>query len=356
MGQKLGITEPAPDIAVFTALPVERQALLDALGPSVRYRWQGQDLNVCDVDGTRVLVLPPSGMGNVGIAALATRAIGVWNPAQLLLVGIAGGVRGAGDDLRLGDVLVPDQVVGYELSKLTVEGPKPRYETYRPDYGLLSMAGSVEPAEWLLSGTAPAGVDPLPTTSRGPKAHFGPVLSGEKVIADDHTVDGLRTAWPKALGVEMESLGVALAAYRGGPGFLMVKAVCDFADSEKNDDWHDYAAAAAARFSVAVLRRYAGEHGATAGAERPQAVPLDAPDSFPGAVKVQFCRGLVDDWEELADYFGIPLHTKRRFQTGNEPRGVWEWLEVRHKLPLLPQALQEVHPDLPKFFGPGAHT
>ncbi|MFF1768626.1 hypothetical protein [Streptomyces sp. NPDC058249] len=355
MGQKLGTTYPAPDIAVFTALPVERQSLLDALGAAVPYRWQGQDLHIADIDGTRVLVLPPSGMGNVGVAALAARVIGVWNPAQLLLVGIAGGVRGAGDDLRLGDVLVPDQVVGYELSKLTADGAKPRYETYRPDYGLLSMAGSVQTQEWLLSGTAPAAAGPLPT--RGPKAHFGPVFSGEKVLADDRAVNGLRTAWPKALGVEMESLGIALAAYRGGPGFLMVKAVCDFADSDKNDEWHEYAAAAAAHFSVAVLRRYAGRHVVTAGAERPQAVPVDVRSTFPGAVKVQFCRRAADDWEDLADYFETPPHAKRRFRTGNEPREVWEWLETRHKLHLLPQALQEIgRDDLADLLRSGDHT
>jgi len=75
------------------------------------------------------------------------------------------------------------------------------------------------------------------------------------VLADGRTLKDLRKSWRKTVGAEMESLGVAAAAYRAGPGFLAVKAVCDHADSRKENDWQPYAAEAAARFAVAVLRR-----------------------------------------------------------------------------------------------------
>src|SRR5262249_48284195 len=98
---------------------------------------------------------------------------------------------------------------------------------------------------------------PVEGASRStPRAHVGPVLSGEKVLADGRTLAGLRTDWPRAIGVEMESLGVALAAYQNSPAFLTVKAVSDFADSHKGDTWRAYAAEAAARSAVAVLRRF----------------------------------------------------------------------------------------------------
>jgi nucleoside phosphorylase len=128
------------------------------------------------------------------------------------------------------------------------DGPETRYEPYRPSHDLLMIARSVTPVEWALNV-----VTPRPDGDSGrtlPRVHFGPVFSGEKVIVDDTTMSGLRREWPKALGVEMEGLGVAIASYRGGPGFLLVKAVCDFADRAKEDSWHGYAAEAAARYPV----------------------------------------------------------------------------------------------------------
>ncbi|MFD6294313.1 hypothetical protein ACFWFU_05840 [Streptomyces sp. NPDC060235] len=341
MDGNLGEDPPTPDVVVFTALAEEHRAVLAALAPCVRHPWRGQDLHMANVDGLQILVIPRSGMGNVGIAEIAARAIGVWNPAKLLLVGIAGGIRDAGDDLRLGDVLVPDKVIGFEHARVSAAGTSPRYEPYRPDWDLLSTAQAVVPEEWVLPSLVRPRVGAAPDRA-APRAHFGPVLSGEKVIAGDAILDVPLKAWPKALGVEMESLGVALASYRGGPGFLMVKSVCDFADAQKNDDWHDYAAATAAQFSVAVLRRYAARRSAEAKPGRPQAFPLSGPPVYPGALKVQICRRLVDDWEELADYFETPIHTRRKFPPGNEARAMWEWLEVRHKLHLLPQALSEI--------------
>ena len=72
-----------------------------------------------------------------------------------------------------------------------------------------------------------------------------------------------------------------------------------------------------------------------------------------GEVKIEVCRRLGDDWEELADRVGIQLYEKRRFDPGNEPRGIWEWLEVRQRLPDLPEALAAIgRDDLQELFLP----
>ena len=85
------------------------------------------------------------------------------------------------------------------------------------------------------------------------------------------------------------------------------------------------------------------------GWERPTATPEAR--RTPGEVKIEVCRLLGDDWEELADHFGIQPHEKRRFAKGDEPRGVWEWLEVRRRLPDLPEALAAIgRDDLQKLF------
>jgi nucleoside phosphorylase len=61
----------------------------------------------------------------------------------------------------------------------------------------------------------------------------------------------------------MESYGLALAAsmcstYSRSIIPLVVKGVCDFADSEKKDDWHDYCSYASAAFVRALLEQAMG--------------------------------------------------------------------------------------------------
>ena len=141
----------------------------------------------------------------------------------------------------------------------------------------------------------------------------------------------------------MESLGVALAAYRNPPRFLMVKSVSDFADAAKADDWRHYAAETAARFALEVIRRTP----ASRTGRREQAVLRSAPTRFPGRAKLYVCRKLGSDWTDLAVLFDVPPHHRARFERGDEARALWEWLEVRGKLPALPAALEDELIDRP---------
>jgi hypothetical protein len=116
----------------------------------------------------------------------------------------------------------------------------------------------------------------------------------------------------------------------------VVKAISDFADSAKDDDWHRYSAEAAARFAIAVLG------SAPAAGRRRQAVPSAVPVTYPGRVKVLVCRRLHADWEDVADILGVPVHDKARFRPGHQPGDLWVWLEVREKLSALPAALDKI--------------
>jgi hypothetical protein len=70
----------------------------------------------------------------------------------------------------------------------------------------------------------------------------------------------------------------------------------------------------------------------------PEANPKPA-DSLPPRrttlspkAKLAVKSGLVTRWDDLADYFEIPLADKAKFQQGHEPRRVLEWLEERRLL------------------------
>ncbi|KAK4945477.1 hypothetical protein LTR10_015373 [Elasticomyces elasticus] len=78
-----------------------------------------------------------------------------------------------------------------------------------------------------------------------PLIHFGPVGSGDWVFKSQIHRDSINT---EVIAYEMEGLGVS----HNLPS-LVIKGVCDYADSHKNKDWQNYAAATAAACMKAIL-------------------------------------------------------------------------------------------------------
>ncbi|HEY4388678.1 MAG TPA: hypothetical protein VGN34_29865, partial [Ktedonobacteraceae bacterium] len=78
----------------------------------------------------------------------------------------------------------------------------------------------------------------------------------DKVVALKDVLDRYRSVWPKLIGVEMESGGVASAVYQSvdQPGFLMIRGVSDLADMHKDDTWRSYACHVAAAYTLAFLQ------------------------------------------------------------------------------------------------------
>lgn len=71
--------------------------------------------------------------------------------------------------------------------------------------------------------------------------------------------------------------------------------------------------------------------------------PLTDPDF--GKVKIDLCRRLGADWQNLADYFEIPAAERARFDRGWEPQRAWEWLEDRGQLARLAEGLRYIGRD-----------
>ncbi|KAL2858224.1 hypothetical protein BJX68DRAFT_252860 [Aspergillus pseudodeflectus] len=80
-----------------------------------------------------------------------------------------------------------------------------------------------------------------------PRVHFGFVGSGDTVIKSGHHRD-LTAAQHNLIAFEMEASGI----WDNLP-CLVIKGVCDYADSHKNKHWEHYAAATAAACMKAVL-------------------------------------------------------------------------------------------------------
>jgi hypothetical protein len=72
------------------------------------------------------------------------------------------------------------------------------------------------------------------TENRNAKVYLGPILTGEKLIDNSEFITNLVTIFPNAIGGEMESAGVYVAANEKRLDWLIIKGICDFADGTKS--------------------------------------------------------------------------------------------------------------------------
>ena len=338
------------DIVIITALIKEQDAVLRHLGSTERIQSKNRIYHKGKISHSQgagsysVVVLSLPGMGNVQAAIATSQAITVWNPSQVILVGITAGLKEKDmqwDSRWLGDILVAEQIVGYETGKVVDGKTNRRYEAVRPAFNLIEAARNLPVENWVLSAKKPR---PDGSSSRVmPKVHFGVVASGEKVIADNDFAQEIKSHWSKLAGIEMEAYGTTLAAYQAdsAPGMLMVKGICDWADSDKNDAWQEYAADISAAFLIACLQQTSFDSP-----QREQAVKKE-PVIYSGKIKIALAKRIGEDWRDLADYFEIPRYKRDRFSKGYEMQDLWEWIEVRNKLDGLKDALVSIErPDL----------
>jgi nucleoside phosphorylase len=135
----------------------------------------------------------------------------------------------------LGDVILPDQILYYESSKVIDDGELGA-PILKSTNGDVRRTASVHPgitgSDWYVQVKA----DPELV-----------LASGEKVVASEEFRQRIGMIHRKLAAIDMESYGVACAAERRGSSLTVIKGISDFADSSKNDDYHRVAAQNAAR-------------------------------------------------------------------------------------------------------------
>ncbi|KAK3985261.1 nucleoside phosphorylase domain-containing protein [Cladorrhinum sp. PSN332] len=87
-------------------------------------------------------------------------------------------------------------------------------------------------------------------TAQAPSIFFGPVASGDRVVKSSIDRD-IIAGRHGILAFDMEAAGV----WDELP-CIMVKGICNYADSHRNKDWQEFAAATAASATKALLERY----------------------------------------------------------------------------------------------------
>ena len=235
-------------ILIISALEKELQPILEAIDSPFKPR------NMDEVDGRKYFIYEVSamltvictsflGMGQINAALAVKDAVNHYGVSKVILTGICGGID---REMKYGDIIISDQIVDYELAKIKSDDVQVRWNVYRSDFELVQSMRMFKSDSWssYLKQVFPD------SKYKKPSVYSGIVLSGNKVIANYEEIKRFKKTWVKALAVEMEASGIAAALYQmeNAPSFVMVKAICDFADSEKNDDWQEYAAYASAIF------------------------------------------------------------------------------------------------------------
>ena len=285
-----------------SALPVELAAAAELLDEE--YEDIPQDPNDTNlytlgrIGGHNIVIacLPAGQTGTNSAAAVAVQMKAKFVSIRFgLMVGIGGGVPSNESDIRLGDVVVSQPymqhggVVQYDFGKTTPSGFVRTSSLNTPPTILLNALVKLQANNTRRRGVlleylsalccvpefarGNAGPDILfestynhvggPTcencstdrllerTKRGSleiMVHYGTIASGNQVIRDGVTRDRLSSELGGVLCFEMEAAGLMNSF-----PCLVIRGICDYADSHKNKRWQPYAAATAAACAKEVL-------------------------------------------------------------------------------------------------------
>lgn len=214
------------DVLLITTTEIERDTVLDLVKKSfgrdqnLRFGRRRTYFDLGIIGGARVsLVQCEMGSGAPGAShATVVDAIDDLHPHCVLMVGIAFGVNPTKQEL--GQILVSRQLQCYELQRVGTSS-----------FGHLNieLRGDRATASTKLLGRLRATA----ASWDGARVAFGVLLSGEKLIDNIEFRDRIAALVPEAIGGEMEGAGLYTAAFERNVDWIVVKAICDWADGKK---------------------------------------------------------------------------------------------------------------------------
>lgn len=209
------------DILLITATDVETAAVLRQAGTDGQvvhgklrsYRELG------NFGGSRLaLVQCEAGSVSPGSSLpTALFAIDELRPIAVILLGIAFGMDRRTQEI--GQVLVSRQLELYEPARVGVSPSLKSVTRHRGDRATASPR--------LISRFR------AHSATSNLKSTFGLIVSGEKLLDNPRILNELRRAYPEAIGGEMEGAGLYSAARERSVEWIVVKAICDWADGTK---------------------------------------------------------------------------------------------------------------------------
>ncbi len=213
------------DIVILTPKLVEFRAIIRLLNNVIKYfcpRTQSF-YRIGSFKGYHIAVRETKA-GNSIVAVEAERAITLFKPQFMLLVGMAGAVS---KKLDIGDVVIGERSYAYEAGVETENGLQRRDKGDSYDAQLIELAKSLLLDDGWTKFTTHKRLYPVKT---------GPIAAGEKVIKTSKTeiFNLIQQHCQDAVAVEMEAVGfsTALSAYRGEVRGINIRSISDKLDEK----------------------------------------------------------------------------------------------------------------------------
>lgn len=186
-------------------------------------------------------------MGMTAAAATAMKVIYTFRPRYLIMTGIAAGVAKAEvAEQMYGDVIVPDVVWNYSAGKFV--SPEKANIVYG-NIGFLPRSTSESIPEEIMPIIRKA----VESDDNPCHVFIGPMACGSTVVASKELLEKqVYSQYHHTVGLDMESYAVVYAANHSSnpkPIPLIIKSVCDFADSKKSDEYQRFAAYSSCEFA-----------------------------------------------------------------------------------------------------------
>lgn len=261
------VTQELVDVALVTITAAENSAMRLVLrigsdAPPTRIGvdtyWQTTIDSVPFGRRLSVVATSISDQRNAFCAAAVARLLSRYRIRLCVLAGIAGGVKG---QVRIGDVVVANEVHDYEGAKMTKKGERKRSSWRVPLPAIRPNLEQYDPNDTNYASTLNKLLEelraektkdvPVPPGSTLTKV-YGIVSSGEKLVADSSLPLFRETYDDRIKAVDMESFGFAVACEGSVPAPLwaVFRGISDYGDPNKSDKYQPLAALAAISMAV----------------------------------------------------------------------------------------------------------
>ena len=202
----------------------------------------------------KIVLAKQNEMGMVACSVLSMKIINKYRPKYLIMVGIAAGIQIEGeDDFEYGDVICANHIWNYSNGKYV---PAEEADIIFGNIGFKSRPLSIKTDDEILAYVNEANNDP----ENENHLIIGPMASGNSVIANSEYVKKAVTGiFSNTTSLDMESYAIAYAAKNATeprPQALVLKSICDFADSRKDDRYQRFAAYTSMQFSKLLFEKY----------------------------------------------------------------------------------------------------
>jgi adenosylhomocysteine nucleosidase len=205
-------------LAILVALEVEAQGLVRHLAPSTISSprlsvWEGL------VEGTPV-VLVITGVGKVAAAIAAQFACDEFDPASILVVGLAGATDSGG---QVGQLIVASGALQHDMDA----------RPFTDARGVIpSLGKAVLASDPTLSARLRNAIESVADNPRIVRS--GIVLTGDQIVTSRAVRDGLIADFPDAGCFDMETAAIAQVADQNGIPWAALRITSDAADENFN--------------------------------------------------------------------------------------------------------------------------